>query len=74
MPARAVRMSRPAGRAGCRLYSPSSLVSGARLRRASRSIRQKTSSARLITVISAAIRRLLFKNIGATARGPFRLP
>src|SRR5712692_9895214 len=74
MPARAVRMSRPAGRAGCWLYRPSILVCGARLRRASRSIRQKTSRARLITVISAAIRRLLCRNIGATASGPLRLP
>src|SRR5271165_6420604 len=73
-PARVVRMSRPVGLAGCRLYRPLILVSGARLRRASRSIRQKTSSARLITVISAAIRRLLFRNIGATASGPLRLP
>src|SRR5260370_12196420 len=57
MPARAVRISRPVGRAGCWLYTPSILVCGARLRRASRSLTQKTQKARLVTLVGAALRR-----------------
>src|SRR6266513_1707058 len=38
------------------------------------STRQKTSSARQITLISAAMRRLVLRNIGATPSGPLNAP
>jgi DNA-binding transcriptional LysR family regulator len=69
--ARADRISLPVGRAGrWPAARPSRWVSGARACRAWRSIRQKMSRARQITVISAVIRRLLCRNMGATASGP----
>ena len=50
--------------------SPTILTSGAIAARTARSIRQNTSNAKQITVINAAIRRFVFRNIGATASGP----
>src|SRR5713226_1642392 len=47
---------------------------GRRALRTCRSTRQKISRARQITVIKAAMRRLVFRNRGATARGPLNSP
>ena len=66
-------MSRPVGLAGWPAHSPASLTAGLRARRIARSTRLKMSSARQMTLISASIRRLFFKNIGATAIGPLKL-
>src|SRR6266540_2987709 len=47
---------------------------GAIALRTARSTRQNTSSARQIMVISAAMRRLVLRNIGATPSGPLNAP
>lgn len=67
-------MRRPVGLAGRPAHNPASLISGLRARRTARSTMLKMSNPRQITLISTSIRRLLFKNIGATARGPLKLP
>src|SRR6266511_820861 len=61
----------PAGRPA---YHPASSTAGAIALRTARSTRQNTSSARQITVISAAMRRLVLRNIGATPSGPLNAP
>ena len=72
MVASAQRMSLPVGMAGRPAYRPATVVSpcSARLRLTWRSIRQKMSRARQITVTRAAMRRLLLQNKAATARVP----
>lgn len=72
MVASASRMSLPVGMAGRPAYRPVTLVwpCSARLRLTWRSIRQKMSRARQMTVTRAAMRRLLFRNRAATASGP----
>jgi hypothetical protein len=51
-------------------YRPVILVSGVIACRTARSTRQKIRNARQITVIRASMRRLVLRNIGATASGP----
>jgi hypothetical protein len=74
MVASASRMSLPVGMAGRPAYRPSTLVlsCSARACLAWRSIRQKMSRARQMTVTRAAMRRLLLQNRAATARGPLK--
>jgi hypothetical protein len=65
MPARASRISRPVGMAGRPAYNPSTLVApwASKAWRTWRSIRQKMSRARQITVIRALMRRLFFRDV-----------
>lgn len=70
---RAVKMSRPVGLAACPAHRPASLTTGLRASRTARSTRLKMSSARQMTLMSASIRRLFFKNMDATAIGPLKL-
>ncbi len=66
-------MSRPVGLAGRPAHSPASFTAGMRARRTARSTRLKMSKARQMTLMSASMRRLFFKNMGATAIGPLKL-
>ncbi len=50
------------------------MTAGEMARRTARSTRLKISSARQITLMRASMRRLDFRNIGATAKGPLKLP
>jgi hypothetical protein len=67
-------MSLPVGLAGRSAHNPASLTAGLTVRRPARSTRQKISNAGQITLLGASIRRLFLKNMGATARGPLKLP
>ncbi len=69
----AMKMSRPVGLAGCPAQRPASLTVGARARHTARSTRLKISNARQMTPMSASMRRLFFKNMGATAIGSLKL-
>ena len=66
-------MSRLVGLAGRPAQSPASFIAGLRAWRTARSTRLKMSNARQITVMRASMRRLFFKNMGATAIGPLKL-